>query len=1488
MRALRVLGIVGASLAGIVFLAIAVLWAASVWQPGRLARLVSAAVSSPGTEIAIGRIGFDLPLGVTLSEVAIRDDAGPWLTADRISAQLRLLPLLHGVIALHDVVSDRITVLRPPQENPNAAPESSASSLPAFRIDALDLQRLVLEPPVTGEAVDLRIEGKAVAYTAELKSGEFHVTRNDGRPGHADLAVQLAADSEARLELAARIDDPSGLVSDRLFQRKDHAPFRLKLDGAGPLDGWQGQLAATSGDIARIAARLSVRRDEAAYDVTAEGRAEAASLFPPQFGTILGEAIPFSVVSEIKPEGPVRLGRLDLGLAAGKLAAEGRFDPASQAVDAKLHLDMPDLGPLSPLFGSPLGGKAEADLALAGTVRQPEAKLRFELSDPRLAGAAAGRIAGRFDVTVPKPLSDAGARIVLFGRAEADRLSGPALPLPSSLAGAVELTVSASSDPAFRTITIDSVRLQDAGIGVDAEARLADAQATGTARLAVADLSPFSALAGRPLTGSGRAEATFDIDTVSMAGGAHLTGSILDLGLGEPTLQALLGHRLDLSATMRRTADSSLILDSADIGGSAAKLIATGHLAGGTAKAPVAATLTLAVPSLAPLGESLGRSVSGAASLAAEIKGTREAPVLQAMLRVNGLRADERKLDRLEAKLDLAGFPGTPSGRLAMTFGPGVLDGSAEANFTLKETSRLSIPQLSLAANGTVLRGKLDIDARNLLAAGRLTGRAARLDPWSQLAGETMSGQIDFDVNLGVLRGQTLDLKLTGSGLAAGTENRSRIAIETVSLRGQFADLLRAPSGRAELSLGGVALPGGRIARVRASLASIEPRRFRFETELVGTYREPVTLALAGEGALLDQGQRVTLARLAGTFGKDRIALARPLTLERRTGSGPPGVSFSGLDLDIGHGMVKGEGSISGDQLQLRLATHALPLGLGARVAGHPEIGGEIDGDLDFRGRAAQPEGRIVLWARDLRFAAGSGAESVPLALTARGDLHAGLLQTYGSLTGPNAAVIRYSASLPLAVDPASLAVALPETGRIAGRLDGTVRFADVQSLLPIGDDTIAGTIQIGLGIAGTVRSPELGGNLRIADGSYTNFAAGTTLKAIDLELVGNNRQLDLQRFSATDGSRGRITATGRVDLADLADPGLAMTATLSRFRFVARDDAEGTATGTVTMAGSLAAPRLEARLTVDRANIQIPDKLPPQLQALDVVQINSKTGQILSAPKSTETKPALAAELAMNVDMPGQIFVRGRGLDSEWRGRLAISGTTTEPRITGAMQAVRGSYEFLGKTFTITEGTIRFSGGKTIDPLLDVTAQVSSGSITALVKVGGTVSAPTVTLTSQPQLPQDEILAQVLFGQGLNQLSPAEGLQIAQMAASLAGGGGPDILQRVRKGLGLDVLRIGAPGSPTAAAGGTTGLLNPTGQTGASSSTSSGPLGNTAVSAGKYVARGVYVGVRQGFSTDSSTATVQIDLTPHLTLQTDIGNAQTGAGIGLNWKFDY
>jgi translocation and assembly module TamB len=192
------------------------------------------------------------------------------------------------------------------------------------------------------------------------------------------------------------------------------------------------------------------------------------------------------------------------------------------------------------------------------------------------------------------------------------------------------------------------------------------------------------------------------------------------------------------------------------------------------------------------------------------------------------------------------------------------------------------------------------------------------------------------------------------------------------------------------------------------------------------------------------------------------------------------------------------------------------------------------------------------------------------------------------------------------------------------------------------------------------------------------------------------------------------------------------------------------------------------------------------------------------------------------------------------------------------------GTFSLAGTTLTFTRGTVGFHGAGvtgTIDPSLDFEADVTTSTVTATLNVGGYASAPKITLSSVPQLPQDEILAQLLFGRSAKDLGPFQYAQIAAALADLSGAtSGSNPLDTVRKGLGLDRLSVG---------GGTSGS-------------------SASIEAGRYIANGVYVGAKQGTAGAQTQATVQIDITKGLKVETDVGSGTGGNSVGLSYQFEY
>jgi translocation and assembly module TamB len=188
-----------------------------------------------------------------------------------------------------------------------------------------------------------------------------------------------------------------------------------------------------------------------------------------------------------------------------------------------------------------------------------------------------------------------------------------------------------------------------------------------------------------------------------------------------------------------------------------------------------------------------------------------------------------------------------------------------------------------------------------------------------------------------------------------------------------------------------------------------------------------------------------------------------------------------------------------------------------------------------------------------------------------------------------------------------------------------------------------------------------------------------------------------------------------------------------------------------------------------------------------------------------------------------------------------------------------RGQISKFGQRLDFEHGNISFDGG-VMDPRLDFLASTRAGDVTANIEIGGYASKPQLTLSSSPELPQDEVLSRLLFGQATGQLSPTQAIQLAQAAAEMAGvgGGGTGLLGGIQKSLGLDQLDFNTDAS-----------------------------GGSAIGLGRYLTKGVRVGVEQGIDAGSTRATVTIDITDNIKGKAEAGG-DSGGGVGVTMEWDY
>ncbi len=286
-------------------------------------------------------------------------------------------------------------------------------------------------------------------------------------------------------------------------------------------------------------------------------------------------------------------------------------------------------------------------------------------------------------------------------------------------------------------------------------------------------------------------------------------------------------------------------------------------------------------------------------------------------------------------------------------------------------------------------------------------------------------------------------------------------------------------------------------------------------------------------------------------------------------------------------------------------------------------------------------------------------------------------------------------------------------------------------------------------------------------------------------------------------GAASPIKAHGVVQLG--TKPRVDATLSLDRARIIHTQEMTLVASGDLKLDGTLPALSAAGAVNIQSFEFQIPDALPPDIIDIKVVAVDAHGNPIAPEEKEEKKVRAPPIEVALNVAIAGrqQIYIRGRGLDSEWSASMHVSGTESDPKLEGDLNLRRGSLRLRWPQVRPQPGPDPFVPSRSTDPICRFrrrTRPLSTTGTTAIINISGRASKPDIKLTSDPAgLPADDVMALMLFGHPADQLSALQAVQLANAVATLSGQNplskGPGILDRARTSLGLDLLDFSAGG---------------------------------------------------------------------------------------------
>ena len=670
-----------------------------------------------------------------------------------------------------------------------------------------------------------------------------------------------------------------------------------------------------------------------------------------------------------------------------------------------------------------------------------------------------------------------------------------------------------------------------------------------------------------------------------------------------------------------------------------------------------------------------------------------------------------------------------------------------------------------------------DVRVFHTRLTGTLAFAAAGLDGDLALAGGGIDGTIHFAGRSGGagVGGQAIDAMINARSARFGSDRP--ISIARASL------MFKSLSSRDRTTLGGslqaqgVAVGGFFISRLLAD-ATIVNGSGRATASLAG--RRGTRFALQGTATIAPEQ---VVAYLAGEYAGNTITMPRRAVIERK----PDGWVLQPSQINFGSGALIGSGRFGAGTTEVHLAVSRMPLSTFDIVYADLGLGGFASGVIDYRNdHNGAPEGHAALTMMGLT-RSGLVLTSRPLDLAVVGVLDARALQVRAVAREGTLTRMRLQA----------LVNNLPRGGSIierlrAGTMRGQLRYAGpadaLWRLAAIDAFDLTGPVGIAADFSGSVDAPVLTGAVVSHGLRVQSTLSGSDIQAIDVIGSFSGTRLSLARFSGTTPGGGRVAGSGTIDFSAASSerPKMDLRIGATNAQLVNRPEMAATITGPMRIVSDGHAGTIAGRLHIDRARWVLGQTAASA--SLPTVAVTER-----NAPADASPPPQRGPPWTLLIDAAGanRIDVRGMGLSSEWQADVHIRGDTANPQIVGNADVITGTYDFAGKRFDLTRGRIRFDGSSVIDPQLDIVAVGDANDVSATITIGGSAQRPQISFSSVPALPEEELLSRILFGSSISQISAPEAIQLASALAALRGGGGLDPINKLRRAIGLDRLRV-------------------------------------------------------------------------------------------------
>ena len=406
-----------------------------------------------------------------------------------------------------------------------------------------------------------------------------------------------------------------------------------------------------------------------------------------------------------------------------------------------------------------------------------------------------------------------------------------------------------------------------------------------------------------------------------------------------------------------------------------------------------------------------------------------------------------------------------------------------------------------------------------------------------------------------------------------------------------------------------------------------------------------------------------------------------------------------------------------------------------------PPVSGSMNVKVDAKGTLAKLESRLDLQMRDLR------STDVPKFEPASFDLTAttqnGQLSVVGKLQQAKIQPLELNANLPFDVAAIVRAGGLPDDTPVTAKVRlprSSVNF--VRQFVP-DLAQLDGDAGLDVDVRGTVGKPQLSGTgditINVARTTNPTFPAVNNFKA---RLNFANDALTVQQF-AGELSGGKFSVTGGIRFVKLTQPTIDLSIK-SDSALVARDDTMTVRADTdvkisgplnsATVTGTVATTNSQFLKNIDLLPIGLPGRPPPQAAP-------ARPNISFPNPPLRDWKFDVALKTKDAFRIRGNMASGGAVAD------LHLVGNGLHPGIEGMVRLENVEATLPFSRLEVSYGYLSFDRSDSFNPKIELHGTSVIRDYTIHVYVYGTALAPEAVFTSEPPLPQEEVISLLATG---------------------------------------------------------------------------------------------------------------------------------------------